>query len=284
MSDALKDSAGYDLTPAEFSFFLDSPSIALAVPADEQREDMGDLNARGYIDVQFVDTTGRGLDIDTINDDDDEFSFLVKNESGEWVAPQGVGIDGAGQLVGDPNDLVFRYYFSGSFVPGIVRVQFAEGSFADLDGAVNAASEQQFAVVANAPAFEFRIDGSVLWRTGFSQGLYGNLGDPSMMKDLVKMIEQVTGPLGNEAQSAVEVLRSILDGINTAFDWLQPFLSEPMLKVNGFLRLGSQSLLGATGCQQSAAGDGCQNNFGCFRIDVGLPAGTGWRSSRSLRD
>ncbi|MFN9036172.1 MAG: hypothetical protein ACK5YO_07740, partial [Planctomyces sp.] len=175
-SAGLQDTAGYQLTVGEYRFGLDSAAIGLIAPANEQRVDMSEINRRGYIDVQFVDPTGRGLDVGSITDPAQEFTLLVKNDAGEWVTPVGVGINGIPTPEGDPADLIYRFRFSGSFVPGVVRVQFVGDSFRTVDGATNAALEQQFAVVADAPAFEIRIDGSLLWRTGFSQGLYGDIG------------------------------------------------------------------------------------------------------------
>jgi hypothetical protein len=116
-------------------------------------------------------------------------------------------------------------------------------SFRTVDGATNAALEQQFAVVADAPAFEIRIDGSLLWRTGFSQGLYGDIGDPKMLMDMVKMFEPIVGPLGDGSKDAVAVLKDILQVIDTGVSFVQPFLAEPMIKVKGFVRMGSQALL-----------------------------------------
>ena len=80
------------------------------------------------------------------------------------------------------DDTTFRYYFSDFFNPGVVRVLFTEGSFQDVDGAANLASEQQFAVVNNAPAFEFQIVGSYLQRHGFKEGIFGNLSNPAHVR------------------------------------------------------------------------------------------------------
>jgi hypothetical protein len=242
---SLQDTAGYQLTAGEYRFGLDSAAIGLLAPANQQRVDMSEINSRGYIDVQFVDPTGRGLDVGSITDPDQEFTLLVKNDAGEWVTPVGVGINGVPTVQGDPADLIYRYRFSGSFVPGIVRVQFVGDSFRTVDGATNAALEQQFAVVADAPAFEIRIDGSLLWRTGFSQGLYGDIGDPKMLMDMVKMFEPIVGPLGDGSKDAISVLKDILQVIDTGVSFVQPFLAEPMIKVKGFVRMGTQALLGS---------------------------------------
>ncbi|MEN9555968.1 MAG: hypothetical protein RLZZ232_2254, partial [Planctomycetota bacterium] len=244
-SASLQDTAGYSLTAGEYRFGLDSAAIGLIAPANEQRVDMSEINSRGYIDVQFVDPTGRGLDVSSITDPAQEFTLLVKNDAGNWVPPVGVGINGVPTPQGDPADLIYRYNFSGAFVPGIVRVQFIGDSFRTVDGATSAALEQQFAVVADAPAFEIRIDGSLLWRTGFSQGLYGDIGDPKLLMDLVKMFEPIVGPLGDGSKDAVAVLKDILQVIDTGVSVVQPFLAEPMIKVKGFVRMGTQALLGS---------------------------------------
>ncbi|MFN9038736.1 MAG: hypothetical protein ACK5YO_20730, partial [Planctomyces sp.] len=125
-----------------------------------------------------------------------------------------------------------------------MRVQCAENSFRDLDGAGNTATEQQFAVVANAPAYEIRISGSVIWRTGFSEGVFGNIGKPAQLRDLLKMVEQVTGPLGDDVGTVLEALKVALTGLSTALDYIEPFLTEPMFNVNGFLGMSSQAIQG----------------------------------------
>jgi hypothetical protein len=216
----------------------------LASPTDQQRMDMFELNDHGYIDIKFVDATGRGLNLATITDTEQEFSLLIKNESGKWEAPQAVGILGAGEVVGDPADLTFRYYFSGSFIPGVVRVQFAEDSFRDLDGAGNAATEQQFAVVANAPAFEIRVDGSMVWRNGYTDGLFGDLDKLTQLDDVIKSVEQVIGSLGPTRPIVMEALRTWLKVNKPLLDTYEFFLQEPNLTIKGFARLGSQAIQG----------------------------------------
>jgi hypothetical protein len=58
---------------AQYRFGLDSPRVSLVAPAPEQRFDMSKINGLGYIDIQFTDTTGRGINTATILDAGQEF-------------------------------------------------------------------------------------------------------------------------------------------------------------------------------------------------------------------
>ena len=60
--DAARDTSAFGNSPEAFSFFVDAPSVGLLSPQPEQRADRSALNDNGYIDIQFEDRTGRGLD------------------------------------------------------------------------------------------------------------------------------------------------------------------------------------------------------------------------------
>ncbi len=200
------------------------------------------MNDDGYIDIHFLDFTARGLDKASITDAGQEFKFLVLDADGEtWVEPLGVGING---IPLEQSDGTFRYFFSGQFEPGVVRVVFLDGSFTDTAGAANLEEEQQFIVVSNAPAFQITIAGDLIYRTGFTSGLYGNVANPEHLKDLLKMVKPVMeGIFGDNEDEALQTLSDIIAGVNTALDFLQPFITEPMLTVTGFLRMGSELLM-----------------------------------------
>ncbi|HND55959.1 MAG TPA: hypothetical protein PLV92_26260, partial [Pirellulaceae bacterium] len=243
IADAVADSAGIKNAAGSEEFVLDAPAAELFYPAIEMRADRSTLNDRGYIDIKFNDRTGRGLDATTITDVGQEFELLVKNDAGEWVAPH-AAINGAALKVGDNT---YRYFFSNFFEPGVVRVQFLAGSFLDVDGAQNLAEEQQFAVVSNAPSFEFQIEGDLAWRTGFKAGLFGDLTNTESLKDILKMIEPIYGEIGDENSEGFQKLRDLIGTVNTGLSILQPFLTEPMIKVHGFLRFGSELLVDGGG-------------------------------------
>ncbi|MCX7417908.1 MAG: hypothetical protein NT013_00005, partial [Planctomycetia bacterium] len=143
LPNAVTDSAGFQTTVGTEKFYLAAPTAELFNPSIGRRADRSTLNDHGYIDIQFQDRTGQGLDVSSIIDVGQEFTLLVKDEAGDWVAPR-AAINGAAQQL---DATTFRYYFSDFFNPGVVRVLFTAGTFQDLDGAQNLDAEQQFAVV-----------------------------------------------------------------------------------------------------------------------------------------
>ena len=246
LAETVADSLGFQNLASSQTFVLAVPSVALSSPRNEQRVDRSQFNDDGFIDITFADATGKGLDESTIKDAGQEFKFLVKDVTGkEWVEPLGVGINGNPLKQDDGS---YRYYFSGTFEPGLVRVVFPGGSFADVAGTVNVETEQQFIVVSNAPAFQITAEGTLIHRTGFKSGLFGDLSNPEHMKDLLKMVEPVMKEvLGDDQEAALKTLNEILGTANTGLSAVQKFISEPLMTLRGYVRLGSELLTDGDG-------------------------------------
>ncbi|MFO0878227.1 MAG: hypothetical protein U0840_12825 [Gemmataceae bacterium] len=242
IASAAADSAGFLTTPRADTFRLEVPAVELASPSDRLRVDRSKINDAGYIDVRFLDRTGRGLAEASITDADAEFQLLVLDESGQnWIVHPQVGVNGAALRNPDGS---YRYFFSNAFNPGVVRVQFLEGSFTDVDGAANLAAEQQFVVVNNAPSFEFQIEGHLVYRTGFKSRLFGDLSNPDQVRDLLKMLEPIVGEIGGNDEAGMQALRDFVAGIDTGLSIIQPFLTQPLITLDGFIRFGSEMLVG----------------------------------------
>ncbi|MCY2990036.1 MAG: hypothetical protein NTY19_19505, partial [Planctomycetota bacterium] len=229
-ADGVLDSADYGTTARTTAFAAESPAAGLLSPQPDQRMDRSKFNGDHYFDIQFQDRTGRGLDVASITDSGQEFTLLVKDDAGNWVAPR-AAVDGAAVQM---DATTFRYYFSDFFNPGVVRVLFTAGSFRDLDGAVNEASEESFAVVANAPSFEFQIVGSYVQRHGFKTSLFGDLTNPAQVHDLMKMFGVQDGDM--------QTLLDIMQGVNQAAEIVQTLITSPIYTLDGFVRLGSELL------------------------------------------
>ena len=103
------------------------------------------LNSRKYVDVTFVDYSGKGLNIASITDSDPEISF-----SGAGVGD--VAISSVEQLAGGTT---FRYHLADNnstnkvdlFKAGAVSFQYIAGSWADKDGKTNTAKTETFTVI-----------------------------------------------------------------------------------------------------------------------------------------
>ncbi len=238
---SVTDSLDFQTLESTTAFQVAAPAAELFSVRNEQRVSRTQFNAGGSIDILFADATGKGLDESTIKDAGQEFKFLVKDSTGkEWVEPLGVGINGNPLRQADGS---FRYFFSGSFEPGLVRVVFLDGSFADSAGTVNVEREQQFIVVSEAPAFQITAEGQLIYRTGFKSGLFGDLSNPAQLKDLLKLVKPVMGAiLGDNEDEALKILTDIIGTVNTGLDVVQKFIAEPMMTMNGYVRLGAELL------------------------------------------
>jgi hypothetical protein len=104
-----------DLTP---------PSANLSNPSNGEIFDLPLSGAQAYLDVTFVDD-GQGIDPSTI--DGDELS-LSGTGLGDAV------LEGSAEFV---SGTTYRYAYTGSFVEGLVSVEFVAGSFADLASTTN---------------------------------------------------------------------------------------------------------------------------------------------------
>ena len=122
----------------------------LANPFNGSVVDVGELNARGYIDVVFDDVNRSGFDgnnaRDSITDTTAEFT-VVSNSINDVV------FDTVPTLVDDaPNDRTYRYNFTGQFaIPNnptptqkLVEITFLDNSWNDASGAVSTAGAERF--------------------------------------------------------------------------------------------------------------------------------------------
>ncbi len=120
------------------------PTAELLLPYAGQDIDVHTLNTNGYIEVQYTDNSGAGLNVASITDSDNEILLT-------GAAAAGVTLHGAGIQV-DPvnNPGLFKYTFDGSFVTTDtdpyhqVGVEFLTGTFSDGHGTSNTSSNQQF--------------------------------------------------------------------------------------------------------------------------------------------
>jgi parallel beta-helix repeat protein len=124
-----------DSTPPSVRL-VDPPNGALLTAAQVQP-----LNTRGYIDIVYTANSGSAIDAASIRDQAPEFTL-----SGPGA---GVDVGGAGYLLSNG---AYRYYFTGTFKPGAVNVNFVPNSFNDSAGNMNVASTSTFTVPgATAP-------------------------------------------------------------------------------------------------------------------------------------
>ena len=120
------------------------PTAELVLPYAGQDIDVSTLNTNGYIEVQYTDNSGAGLNVASITDSDNEIALT-------GAAAAGVTLHGAGIQV-DPvnNPGLFKYTFDGHFVTTDsdpyhqVGVEFLAGSFSDAHGTSSTASHEQF--------------------------------------------------------------------------------------------------------------------------------------------
>ncbi len=126
---------------------LVAPTTLLNNPTNGGTIAQADLNGRRYIDVNFSDTGGSGLDLATIVDGGSEFVLL--NSGGTEIS--GVNVNGAAELVAGTT-ATYRYKFTGNIPEGTVNVRFLADSFADVAGNKNLTATQGFTVLgASAP-------------------------------------------------------------------------------------------------------------------------------------
>ena len=111
--------------------------------ADLQSPENGDIlsvttiNQIGYIDIAINDAGG----IDPTTIDGDEFS----------ITGSGIGSAVLDGTVSETSPGIFRYPFTGEFVPGDIDVTFNASSFADLAGNSNAEEIEGFSIVEATP-------------------------------------------------------------------------------------------------------------------------------------
>ncbi|MDD2604023.1 MAG: hypothetical protein PHF66_04320, partial [Desulfobacteraceae bacterium] len=126
------DAAGFTNISQTQTFTVTGPIADLVetnddgtlTPLDGSIYGLSRINGHQYIDIRFAGTTGNALDPASITDASPEFSLA------------GSAVNDVSILDGEVQDLgngVFRYTFTGSFVPGELTVQFIAGAWQDLD-------------------------------------------------------------------------------------------------------------------------------------------------------
>jgi len=154
------------------TFTVQGPTADLAGPANGESVGTAVINGRGHIDVVFRPTGGNLLDVGSILDTDDTGAT-----AGDEFTLDGSGLGTAAldstrapeQL---PGTNTFRYYLTGTFVPGVVRVNFNPGSWADNTGTVNLAETEAFSVTVLAADLADPLDGSVVDAEAINQRGY----------------------------------------------------------------------------------------------------------------
>ncbi|MFN9035532.1 MAG: hypothetical protein ACK5YO_04510, partial [Planctomyces sp.] len=142
------------------------------------------LNADGYIEVEFPDMFGVGLDEASLRDAGQEIQLYQLNGSDEVPVAGVTGILGAAEKV---SDTVWRYRFSGRFEPGQVYVRFLPGTWQDESGNQGAETVKTFNVYSNAASFELMISGSVeLYAALESLKLMSVSGSAKLSVDMVE--------------------------------------------------------------------------------------------------
>ncbi len=96
--------------------------------------------SRGYIDVNYALISGSPIDSTTINGN--EFTIGGAGASGVTFGTDPL------LVASSSTSETFRYFFTGSFSPGPVTVQFIAGSWADLAGDLGTASTQAFQAIS----------------------------------------------------------------------------------------------------------------------------------------
>jgi hypothetical protein len=118
------------------------PGAMLLRPGSGSHVNLGRVNARGFIEVTFLDEPdGSGIDLGSVTDAGPEFTL-------SGPAARGVVVSGAPERVGEST---YRYGFTGHFRRGRVTMAFTPNAWTDLDGNPNLAAEQSFSLTAALP-------------------------------------------------------------------------------------------------------------------------------------
>ncbi|HEY6226375.1 MAG TPA: hypothetical protein VI282_04555, partial [Verrucomicrobiae bacterium] len=156
---SFQDTGGETNLGSTQKFTVEQPRATLVDPAPGKIMDRETLNNRHTIDITFTPTTGHVLDLDTIMDSGAEFTLTGAN--GENVV-----INGTPEDIGNNT---FRYTFSGTFDTGKLTVHFIANSWRDKSatgdasdpGNGGAASQDQFGLITQAPAFFIELSGGI---------------------------------------------------------------------------------------------------------------------------
>jgi hypothetical protein len=157
LTGAATDSAGHAVNGWTEELVLRELVPALVSPLHQSNAGRNKLNADGYIEVEFPDMFGVGLDEASLQDAGHEIE-LYQLDGTDEVPVEGVtGIQGVAEKV---SNTVWRYRFSGRFDPGQVYVRFLPGTWQDKAGNLGAETVKTFNVYSNAASFEIMISGS----------------------------------------------------------------------------------------------------------------------------
>ena len=116
------------------------PTAELDDPQEDTLVAVGDLNARGTLDVFFRDDGQTGLRGETIRDTDPE--FILRGQAATGVALTGTPTRVHRSAEGE----TWRYAFTGTFSPGVVDIEFIAGSWTDQRGLAGERNVQSFTV------------------------------------------------------------------------------------------------------------------------------------------
>ena len=126
-----------------------APAAAPGNPSPGAVVNQETINSRGYIDIDFSDSGGSGLNHASIIDTGPEFRL-----SGAGAG--GVVIDGSPMLVSGTVG-TYRYWFTGSFGIGVIQVAFQAGSWTDNAGNPGSAGAASFVVAPSEPIVSYSI-------------------------------------------------------------------------------------------------------------------------------
>ena len=137
---------------ASNGFRVATTSGELMDPTPYERMDRALLNDRKYLLVRYSTVNGVGLDGASITDAGLEF-----NVSGAGAGS--VKINGAGQRVTLGGVEYWKYGFSGEFTDGVVRIDFVDGSWTDLEGSASVSRPVEFGAYTRLPRSVLRVEG-----------------------------------------------------------------------------------------------------------------------------
>ena len=128
ITDSWGDSNGNLEEGTSYDYVVEGPAIRLVAPADEVKVDIGELNARNYVDVRFPTIpTGYTIDPASMADADPEFVL-----SGPGLGTITLAGGAPWDKFGDGS--VWRYWVSGEFADsGDITATFIPGSWSFLD-------------------------------------------------------------------------------------------------------------------------------------------------------
>ena len=143
---AFKDSYGTVSKASAESFIIYSTTATLKDPVSGSTIDVATLNLRHYIDINFIPVPGAYIDGSVINGDEITLDGSAKNN---------VQLTGVATFVADN---VYRFTFTGSFIPGSVTVNYVSGSWTDSAGNTNTAFSQTYTAAGTTAALANKLE------------------------------------------------------------------------------------------------------------------------------